>query len=58
MIDFCICGHPRGIHFQGPFTHCTWCRMTKESAWHEFKLDNLKYLEQRYEESVKNGNSR
>jgi hypothetical protein len=56
IIEYCLCGHPSDRHFEGPIAaRCTWCLLAKEPAWHDFKRDNIRYLEQRHEESVKNG---
>lgn len=65
MIEFCICGHVRSIHYGTMLSNsvCGKCAYpnidSKNSNWHKnydhvFKLDNLKFLEQRYEESLKN----
>ena len=55
----CICGHIKKYHHLGVASKrplCGSCMIIWNINWyHSFKLDNLKYLEQRYEESVKNG---
>lgn len=53
----CICGHYEDDHFIGTITKKSHCRACSDSGgkayyqWtHKFKLDNLKYLEGRYEQ--------
>ena len=50
----CICGHYKDKHFisKFPFLHCEdcWFKDTElfYPIFHEFKLDNLRYLEDRF----------
>jgi len=45
-----VCGHPAFEHTTGFISKipvCAACRdLSKENEYHEFKLDNLKYVEQ------------
>lgn len=54
--DICICNHIRYEHTRGHESGrfiCLVCYSNMDSLqYHEFKLDNLKYLEQQYEEST------
>jgi hypothetical protein len=55
----CTCGHLKSDHrtnvclgcWLDPNHHKYFSKRAR--AAHEFKLDNLKYLEQRYEETIK-----
>jgi hypothetical protein len=60
----CKCGHNNDEHRIGALTGNPLCNlcvnktsrgMASSYVYHEFQLDNLRYLEQRYEESLEMG---
>lgn len=56
MIDLiCTCGHKKDDHSRGPFTQeymCVECSyIDSDYHYHTFKLDNLSYLENKYNET-------
>lgn len=50
----CLCGHIKGVHgYYGEAMHCGDCVCSFYiNDYHEFKGDNLKYLEQKYEKTL------
>jgi len=53
---FCLCWHKKEVHYIGKFgPYCQECaspysrKIHFKTYRHEFKLDNLRYLEQQYE---------
>ena len=53
----CVCGHVKGAHQYGGQNDACWdclnLNMKLKNHVHDFKLDNLKYLEQQYEKIQK-----
>lgn len=54
--DICVCGHSKQEHYEDEDPVCIDCANSGkgwDAMWHEFKLNNLKYLEQQYDRRTK-----
>jgi hypothetical protein len=53
----CKCGHEEDEHYIGTLSKVPVCALCRElsmpNEYHKFKLNNLRYLEEKYEEGLK-----